>query len=80
MMSEGKRAVSIGKLHYRDTSDPNGFDEEIIPMHIIQGVGMLFTICRNPMPTQKNFHGLWKTLVQGIQHTFNMITTLRKGL
>ena len=58
MLSEGKRAVSIGKLHYRDTSDPNGFDEEIIPMHIIQGVGMLFTICRNPMPTQKKFSWL----------------------
>jgi len=58
MIADGKRAISIGKLHYRETSDSNGFDEEIIPMHIIQGVGMLFTICRNPMPTQKKFSWL----------------------
>jgi len=60
MMEEGKRAVSIGKLHYRGTSDSNGFDEENIPMHIIQGVGMLFSICRNPMPTSKIFSWMVK--------------------
>jgi len=58
MMLEGKRAVSIGKLHYRDTSDSNGFEQEIIPMHIINGEGLLFTICRNPMPTLKKFSKL----------------------
>ena len=42
LMEKGHRAVSIGKLHYQD-GDPrrNGFDEEILPMHIVGGVGDL---------------------------------------
>ena len=40
-MDQGRRAASIGKLHYRDAGDPNGFDPEIAPMHIMDGVGML---------------------------------------
>lgn len=55
LMEQGHKVVSIGKLHYRDTADPNGFEEEIVPMHIIEGVGMLFTICRNPLPVSKKF-------------------------
>ena len=54
----GRRAVSIGKLHYRREGDPAGFDPEIMPMHIIDGVGMLFTICRDPMPVSKMFPSL----------------------
>ncbi len=55
LMDRGHRVVSIGKLHYRDTRDPNGFDEEVVPMHILNGVGMLFTIARNPLPVSKKF-------------------------
>ncbi len=55
MMLEGMRVVSIGKLHYRDSHDSNGFNEEIIPMHILDGKGLYFTICRNPIPTLKKF-------------------------
>ena len=40
-MNQGHRGVSIGKLHYRDTADDNGFDESIVPLHIIDGIGML---------------------------------------
>jgi len=32
LMAQGHRATSIGKLHYRHTKDPNGFDEEIVPL------------------------------------------------
>ena len=32
--------VSIGKLHYRSEKDSTGFNEQIVPMHIIEGVGM----------------------------------------
>ena len=55
LMDAGRRVVSIGKLHYRDTADANGFDEEIVPMHIIDGVGMLFSIVRDPLPVSRKF-------------------------
>ena len=58
LMDRGRRAASIGKLHYRDAGDPNGFDPEIAPMHIMDGVGMLFTICRDPMPVSRKFADL----------------------
>jgi hypothetical protein len=58
LMDQGHRATSIGKLHYRDTEDPNGFDEEIVPLHVIGGVGMLFTIIRDPMPVSRKFRML----------------------
>lgn len=35
----GCRVVSVGKLHFRGTDDDNGFSEERIPMHILDGRG-----------------------------------------
>lgn len=35
----GKEVVSIGKLHFRSGHDDNGFTEEILPMHVVGGVG-----------------------------------------
>jgi choline-sulfatase len=42
---------SIGKLHYVD-SEPrrNGFDEEILPLHIVNGVGDLLGLIRDELP------------------------------
>ncbi len=50
-MDAGHRVVSIGKLHYQD-SDPrrNGFSEEILPMHIVGGVGDLLGLIRDELP------------------------------
>ena len=39
LIDEGHRVVSIGKLHYRSADDDNGFDQEIIPLHVKDGVG-----------------------------------------
>lgn len=39
LIDEGHRVVSIGKLHYRSADDDNGFDEEIIPLHVRNGIG-----------------------------------------
>ena len=39
MQETGHKVVSIGKLHYRNGSDPTGFDEQIIPMHVVNGTG-----------------------------------------
>ncbi|MCP5149750.1 MAG: sulfatase-like hydrolase/transferase [Ectothiorhodospiraceae bacterium] len=55
LIAQGHRAVSIGKLHYRSTDDANGFDPEILPMHILDGVGLLLTIVRDPLPQSKKF-------------------------
>ncbi len=46
LQSRGINVESIGKLHYRDTEDPNGFDEEHIPMMVVDGVGMVWASIR----------------------------------
>lgn len=48
LMAQGHRVTSIGKLHYLKT-DParNGFHEEIIPMHIADGIGDLSGLIRD---------------------------------
>ena len=37
----GHEMVSIGKLHFRSGEDDNGFSEEILPMHVVAGVGWI---------------------------------------
>ncbi len=51
LMAQGHHVTSIGKLHYVQ-SDPrrNGFDEEILPLHIVQGVGDLLGLIRDELP------------------------------
>lgn len=49
----GVQVTSIGKLHYRNESDPTGFDEQIVPMHIMDGVGQIWGSVRNPLPDIK---------------------------
>ena len=51
LMAQGHRVTSIGKLHYLD-SEPkrNGFDEEILPLHIVNGVGDLLGLIRDELP------------------------------
>jgi choline-sulfatase len=46
----GHRVVSIGKLHFRSTEDDNGFSEEIVPMHVIDGKGDLMGLVREDLP------------------------------
>lgn len=50
LQAAGIRAESIGKLHYRQESDPTGFDAEHIPMHIKDGVGMVHLSIRGQFP------------------------------
>ncbi len=51
LMERGHRAVSIGKLHYKESKpESNGFDEEILPLHIVNGVGDLFGLIRDELP------------------------------
>ncbi len=50
----GQDVVSFGKLHFRSTDDDNGFSEEIVPMHILDGVGGLVMLlrCENAEPAR----------------------------
>jgi choline-sulfatase len=51
LMAQGHRVTSIGKLHYLDTNARrNGFDEEILPLHIVNGVGDLLGLIRDELP------------------------------
>ncbi len=55
LMEQGHHVVSIGKLHYASGNDVkrNGFDEEIQPMHIVNGVGDLLGLIRDELPRRK---------------------------
>ena len=46
LQAKGVPVESIGKLHYRDTEDSNGFDQEHIPMMVAGGVGMVWASIR----------------------------------
>ena len=51
LIADGHRVVSIGKLHYRSRHDDNGFDKEIMPMHIINELGWVKGLLRDPLPS-----------------------------
>ena len=44
------QTVSIGKLHFRSNKDDNGFSEEILPMHVVGGVGWPVGLLRSNPP------------------------------
>jgi len=46
LQARGVPVESIGKLHYRATEDPAGFDTEHIPMMVAGGVGMVWASIR----------------------------------
>ena len=58
LMDAGHEVVSIGKLHYRDAQDPNGFSEEILPLHVLGGIGDLLGLIRNPPAPRGNMQAL----------------------
>jgi choline-sulfatase len=48
---QGHHVAAIGKLHYKAPDpDLHGFDEEILPMHIVDGVGDLLGLIRDELP------------------------------
>lgn len=42
--------TSIGKLHFRSGEDDNGFSEELLPMHVVGGVGWAVGLLRKNAP------------------------------
>lgn len=53
LRERGHRVDSIGKLHFRSTEDDNGFSQEIIPMHVIEGKGDTMGLIREDLPRRK---------------------------
>lgn len=53
LQEAGIPVESIGKLHYRSANLPTGFDVEHNPMHLHQGVGMVWASIRDPLPRQR---------------------------
>jgi len=47
LRQRGHQTVSIGKLHFRSADDDNGFADEQIAMHIIDGKGDLLGLIRD---------------------------------
>ena len=48
LQGAGISVESIGKLHYREKSNTAGFDEEHVPMYVVNGVGMVWGSIRDP--------------------------------
>lgn len=54
LRAAGHRVVSIGKLHFRGRpADDHGFSEEIVPMHVVDGVGDVKGRVRENIPKRK---------------------------
>ncbi|MEM7299649.1 MAG: sulfatase-like hydrolase/transferase [Pseudomonadota bacterium] len=50
LRDHGVETVSIGKLHFRSSEDDNGFSQEILPMHVVGGVGWPIGLLRENPP------------------------------
>ncbi|HEV8680428.1 MAG TPA: sulfatase-like hydrolase/transferase [Stellaceae bacterium] len=48
-----REVVSIGKLHFRSADDDNGFTQEVMPLHINDGIGDPMGWLRDPLPVRK---------------------------
>jgi choline-sulfatase len=49
LRENGLSATSIGKLHFRNETDPTGFIEQVAPMHIVDGIGDVRSCIKRPM-------------------------------
>ena len=50
LCDQGINVTSIGKLHFRSNEDDNGFNEEILPMHVVGGIGWAVGLLRENPP------------------------------
>ncbi|HYC46969.1 MAG TPA: sulfatase-like hydrolase/transferase [Burkholderiales bacterium] len=58
LRAHGVRVESIGKLHYRNEQDDTGFDRQIIPLHIVKGIGDVMGSVKDPMPLRRKARNL----------------------
>ena len=60
---QGHTVTAVGKLHFESSENDNGFSEEIVPMHIIEGKGALFGLLRateEGVPERKGPRGMYQ--------------------
>ncbi len=53
LRDSGHHTISIGKLHFRSAEDDNGFVQELIPLHVVDGQGDLLGLVRSPTPAAR---------------------------
>lgn len=58
LQAHGIRVDSIGKLHYRNEQDDTGFDRQIIPLHVVKGIGDVMGSVKDPMPLRRKARSL----------------------
>src|SRR4051812_21763781 len=57
----GHRVVSIGKLHFRGKAgDDHGFSDELLAMHVIDGIGDVKGLVRENIPRRNGYDKLAK--------------------
>src|SRR6266566_2293499 len=49
----GHEVTAIGKLHFRSSDDDNGFTEEVMPLHVVDGIGDPLGWLREPLAVRK---------------------------
>jgi choline-sulfatase len=52
LQRNGNPVISIGKLHFRTAGEAHGFDEEIMPLHVVNG-GDPLGLLRDDLPVRK---------------------------
>ncbi len=68
LQAAGRRVESIGKLHYRNGTDPTGFDRQQEPMHLLDGIGQLWGSVRDPMPEKAGPSALYANVGPGLSN------------
>lgn len=63
---QGYRVASIGKLHFRSSEDDNGFSEEILPLHVLNGIGDARGLLRKQLPPKARPGDLAKMAGSGL--------------
>ena len=61
----GHPVESIGKLHFRSTDDDNGFVEERIPLHVVEGLGDLMGLVRDDLPVRGGSYKIARSAKMG---------------
>jgi choline-sulfatase len=64
----GRSVEAIGKMHYRRAEDPLGFDQQHEPMHIADGIGMVWGALRDPFPVLDEPFRLIKEVGVGVSN------------
>jgi choline-sulfatase len=61
LRARGHQVVSIGKLHFRGLpGDDHGFSQELLPMHVVDGIGDVKGLIRQDIPRRNGYDKLAK--------------------